>query len=100
MSDLWTDHEEADTRWILHASHASEVYKNIIVKCSNTDVLLIALTLGYNIISELVILKGNVQNLTAISSSDVNKTISKSVCEAMVGFHVFSGCDSVSAFNG
>lgn len=38
ISELFSDHEEADTRMLLHASNASTVFKNVIIKTLYTEV--------------------------------------------------------------
>ena len=43
VEELCCDHEEADTRMLVHASHASQCYENIIIKSPDSDVLVIAL---------------------------------------------------------
>lgn len=42
-TELTCDHEEADTRLLLHASHASQSYENILIKSPDTDVFIISL---------------------------------------------------------
>lgn len=41
--ELFSDHEEADTRLILHALHASDQFKRIVIWSPDTDVAVIAL---------------------------------------------------------
>ena len=43
VEKLTCDHEEADTRMIAHAKHASLFYHNIVIKSPDTDVFFIAL---------------------------------------------------------
>ena len=44
VATLWANHEEADTRLILHAKDAIECnFKRIVVMCKDTDVLLLLL---------------------------------------------------------
>ena len=38
---LLSDHEEADTRQLLHAQHASHVYERIIIISPDTDVAIL-----------------------------------------------------------
>ena len=44
IDELKSDHEEADTRIILHALHASPSYQNIVINSPDTDVFMIALS--------------------------------------------------------
>ena len=39
LQELTTDHEEADTYFLLHAKHASTAFPSIIIKTPDTGVL-------------------------------------------------------------
>ena len=41
---LYYTQEEADTRMILHAKHASDCYRGIFIHISDTDVVVLAIT--------------------------------------------------------
>ena len=43
MTELSCDHKEANTRMLLHASHASQSYENVLIKSPDTDVFIISL---------------------------------------------------------
>lgn len=49
IDDLKSDHEEADTRMILHASHASSSKERIVIHSSDTDVAALAIHSFHNI---------------------------------------------------
>ena len=53
IEELSSDHEEADTRMIAHARHASLSYSNVIVKSPDTDVFFIALNATNDIFANL-----------------------------------------------
>ena len=55
IPELATNHQEADTRMVLHAKHMSDgqPFGNIIVRSNDTDVLIILLTHAGNIQSQL-----------------------------------------------
>lgn len=53
VDELKCDHKEVDTRMLTHASNASQFYDNIVIRSSNTDVLLIALNAGLEINANL-----------------------------------------------
>ncbi len=47
MQDLQTTQEEADTRMLLHARHATEdAFNSIVISTENTDVLLLCIGLS------------------------------------------------------
>ena len=43
VDELTCNHEEADTRMLTHACHASQLCNNIVIKSPDADVFLIAL---------------------------------------------------------
>ncbi|GBM65011.1 hypothetical protein AVEN_68937-1 [Araneus ventricosus] len=79
---LHCDHEEADSRMLLHAS---KTYKNVIIKSCDADILVIALSLGIKTDSNLYILNDSQHNRNLISIADIYENLDKSVCEAMIG---------------
>ncbi len=98
---LRCDHEEADTRMLLHANSVAQ--KATVVVCDDADVLAIILAVCNQIRTKLYLKCGTKARERYI---DVNKLASvlnaKSPdrCAALLGFHAFTGCDSVSAFAG
>ena len=77
---LFCDHEEADKR-LLHAQHATESNSSVIIKSPDTDVAIIAL-------SHLASLPCHV--CVCLSTPP----------ESLLSLHIFTGCDSTSAFYG
>ena len=45
VENLKSNHEEADTRMILYAKHASNFYDRILVTCPDTDVFVLCVSL-------------------------------------------------------
>ena len=43
VPDLFSDHEEADTRLLLHAHQAAQVFSSVIIKSPDTDVMVLSL---------------------------------------------------------
>ena len=43
VPELYSNHEEADTRLILHAQHASTMHSNVTIRSSDTDVFILML---------------------------------------------------------
>ena len=110
IPELESNHEEADTRMVLHAQHASQQYERIVISSPDTDVFVICLSFNPIINADLYFLTGvkNSRRLIDISavvgSIDTNLNICKSpketLLKALIGFHSFTGCDTVSAFAG
>ncbi|XP_033106462.1 uncharacterized protein LOC117108533 [Anneissia japonica] len=96
--DLKCDHEEADTRLLLHAKHASKYCKDVIIRSPDTDVSIIALSLMDKLASNLFFLTGTGRKSRIIDLQKVASVYNPSVREALIGLHIFTGCDSTSAF--
>lgn len=100
VPELTCDHEEADTRIALHCCHAGSSYLNVAVKSPDTDVAIILLSLMENITPDVYFLTGMKRKSRILALQDVRETIGTKVCRALIGLHVFTGCDSTSAFHG
>ncbi len=46
VPELKSDHEEADTRMLLHAKHASMSYESVLVQSPDTDVFALLVSIG------------------------------------------------------
>ncbi len=65
--DLFSDHEEADIRLILHASHASQMHAKVLIRSPDNDVFVIALNASWAIPSQLFFQTGMRKNKRIIS---------------------------------
>lgn len=102
IASLQSDHEEADTRLLLHASHAaSEMADGSVVICTpDTDVVLLALTFCDRIGARVLVKTGHRSNRRCINCHVISQHLGADVCQALPGLHAFTGCDSTSAFVG
>ena len=93
------DHEEADTRMILHAHQVLESASSVLIRTVDTDVLVLAIaaTTRYD----------NKHVWVSFGVGDSHKIIGAHIIKAAIGcqkaitlpiFHAFTGCDTVSAF--
>ena len=106
IPELKCTQEEADTRLLFHAQHASCHYDEVIIYTPDTDVFVIALAFKDVINANLYIKSTN----RIISLNSIDDYISNNICkaecnptyirESLLGFHCFTGCDTVSAFCG
>ena len=55
IDELTTNQEEADTRMLLHAKHASSNYKSIVIVTEDTDVFVICVAIFHQISSNMYI---------------------------------------------
>ena len=100
LKHIETIQEEADTRMLLHAAHASKTWTNIVMKSPDTDVFVLALSFCSHINENLYFhtAKGRESQITDLSK--LHSHLGQEKCDALVGLHPFSGCDTVSALYG
>lgn len=101
VDQLCTSKEEADTRILLHASHAaSEGHACIIIKSPDTDVAVLACAYSHQINARLLFCTGTTQRQRYLDATAIGRKLGSDVCEALPGMHAFTGSDSTSAFVG
>jgi len=100
IPELAADNEEADTRLILHALEAVKSgYKRIVVKCRDTDVLLMLVHfLGAR--AEVWMLSETSYDTKCYPAHTIYQKIEPEAVENLLGFHAVTGCDTVSLFAG
>lgn len=97
---LNSDHEEADTRMLLHAQHASQDAQRIIIQSPDTDVLLLCVTHCDEIgTGELWFRTGVKDRLRYIPAHKIVLSLGPLICKALPAFHSLTGCDSTSALS-
>ena len=97
---LQCDHEEADSRLFLHAANAFLEHPKIEMRCSDTDVLVIAESLQSKLSGEIFMLRGTASNRRLVNVAAIVDRLPHGIPEALIGLHVFTGCDSMSSFKG
>ena len=90
--------EEADERMFLHALHASENYKSILIKTVDSDVVTIAISMFHKLsmLNELWIKFGTRKSLKFIPVHEIAAKMEKVSSQAFLFFHALSGCDTTS----
>lgn len=94
-------HEEADTKIIFHVYNVDcNVFSNVTIRCSDTDILIILLGnmnfINQNLKISMRIGTGNNQRFI-----DVNKLyehLGPELCSALPAFHALTGCDFNPSF--
>jgi hypothetical protein len=100
------DHEEADTRIVVHLIDAAKHgHKNIVVKTVDTDVIVILVGLFSQIVDDHPLLQINVEfgvgkDLKVISVNKLYEFLGHDRSNSLPFFHAFSGSDSTSGFRG
>ncbi|KAK3698753.1 hypothetical protein QZH41_004049 [Actinostola sp. cb2023] len=101
VEELNADHEEADTRMLLHAEHASQDGQRIVIQSPDTDVLLLCIS-HYDDIGceELWFRTGVKDRLRYIPAHKISLLLGPRMCKVLPAFHAVTGCDSTSALSG
>lgn len=103
VPQLFSSHEEADSRIILHCIYASQQpeVQRIVVRSPDTDVFLLLLSFVDKYNNRPIIFDtGSGNNRRQVNISKLFNNLSKQLCDAILGLHAFTGCDSTSCFAG
>ena len=101
VSELECDHEEADTRLLLHCSHAVKSgYSKIIVESPDTDVAVLMCSHASFLNANLIFKTGTKHKTRYVNISGISQSFGTNFCNSLLGLHPITGCDSVSSFSG
>lgn len=91
------NHEEADTRIILHLEDAVQEGNNrISIRTIDTDVLVLAVTAAQCLnVVELWVAFGTGKNFRFLAAHEMARSLGPDHCIALPMFHAFTGCDTV-----
>ena len=105
VPELQCNHEEADTRMVLHARHTA---RPCVIHSDDTDVFILLLSHSPDL-GACYIKKGRGAKTRLIKLSKVVSTLEKqldrgiekqSFMKTLTGIHAITGCDTISAFSG
>ena len=102
LTYLTCNHEEADTRIILHACDAvSKGYNMLLVHCRDTDVLLLLVHfLGAIKDVETWMIAGTTKQRKCYPVHTITQHLPTPITDNILGFHALTGCDTTSSFTG
>ena len=101
INELYSDHEEADTRLLLHARHASLTKPTaVVIWTPDTDVLFIALSHVSDIPCRLLVETGRSDKVRVLDVTRLEENAGPLLAKCLIGLHVFTGADTTSAFHG
>ena len=93
---LHGNHEEADTRLILHSCEAaSEGYERLVLRRSDTDVLLLLFYYMPTRVAEVWMVSGTSTQQKCYPVHTLSNQFSQPVRENLLSFHTLTGCDSL-----
>jgi len=95
-------HEEADTRMMLHLYHAAaQGHSKAYLRTVDSDVVVLAINLFHKLgLSELWIGFGSGKTYKDIPIHHISQLLGSQHCKALPFFHAFTGCDVASAMFG
>ena len=99
--NLRSDHEEADTRLLLHAKHAATTHPRIVIQSPDTDVAVLSVAHFEDLCCQELWLKTGINDRQRyIPVHTIQSSQGRPLCKRLLPFHVLTGCDSTSAFSG
>ena len=98
VPQLASNHEEADTRIILHCVYAAQTSSAVTVRSPDTDVLVLLVAKCRLVSAALLFETGTGNNRRILNVHRIADSLGEDVCTALPGLHAFTGCDSTSAF--
>ena len=101
MQELECYHEEANTRLLLHAHHASTHNSSeILLVCEDTNVLVLTIAFCSQIRVPINQKKGSQSRSRVVDIRQIKDAFSEEIAHTLPGLHPFTGCDTVPAFAG
>ena len=99
VSSLRANHEEADTRLILHCIHSH--LETIVAVVRDTDVLLLLLARYDSMGCTRLYMKAGTSNAPKyFPVHEIRMLLSIDLVDTLLAFHAITGCDGVSQFSG
>ena len=93
IHELYSDHEEADTRLLLDANHASTSgYTHVSVKSPDTDVFVLLVAKENHLTSQIFV-TGNNSKSRIIDITKITRSLDDDKCDSLIGLHAFTGLE-------
>ena len=101
LEPLKANREEADTRMVLHAKHASLNHERVIVQSPDTDVVVLCTFFFTSMTASQLWFKTGVRDkVRYIPIHELASTLGTEMVKLLLGFHALTGCDSTSGISG
>jgi len=101
VPELYSTHDEADTRLVLHCLYADRSCKEphtIVISSPDTDVFVLLLYYCREVTNLLLFQTGSGNKRRLIDVKEVLAAVGNDLAEGLPGIHAFTGCDSTSSF--
>ena len=96
-------HEEADSRMLLHVSHAANNgHHNILIKTVDIDVVVLTVSVAQGLLpeDELWLAFGTGKSFRYLAAHEIAAGLGPERAQALPMFHTLTGCDTSSSFAG
>ena len=101
IKELQCNHEEADTRLVLHANHAlNKGYEKLEIRCQDTDVMLLMIHFFGGKNKNIWMIGGSSKEPKCYPVHDIADKLSQTQRQNILGFHSLTGSDTTSSFTG
>lgn len=84
MPALVTTQEEADTRILLHCSHAADYSRHVVIRSPDTEVFILALSFYKEIGTRLYFQTGKGTSTRTVEVQRIHEQLGASVCDALL----------------
>eukprot|EP00745_Piridium_sociabile_P026705 TRINITY_DN42673_c0_g1_i18.p1 TRINITY_DN42673_c0_g1~~TRINITY_DN42673_c0_g1_i18.p1 ORF type:complete len:760 (+),score=189.88 TRINITY_DN42673_c0_g1_i18:236-2515(+) len=101
VEELCSNHEEADTRIVLHCLHIAASAPDdatVSVRSPDTDVFVLLLKFSQTIKQTVLFDTGTGDKRRLLDVKLVAADTGEDICQALPALHAYTGCDSTSAF--
>ena len=100
LQPVESDHEEADTRLLLHAKNASCDHRRIVVQSPDTDVAVLCVYAFRSLQCEQLWFRTGVKDkLRYVPIHQVVDKLGPDLCKVLPAFHSLTGCDTTSGLS-
>lgn len=97
LHHMVSDHEEADTRMILHAHDCASNYNRIVVQSPDTDVIVLCVYAFHDIHCQQLWFRTGVKDkVRLIPIHYLVRSLEQDACRLLPAFHALTGCDTTS----
>lgn len=101
IPSLLSDQEEADTRLVLHAKHASITHQRIVIQSPDRDVAVLCVAHFQSVQCQELWFKTGVKDKARyIPIHSLHSSLGPLLSKALPAFHALTGCDTTSGFSG
>ena len=102
VEDVYSNHEEADTRLILHIQCSIERSgtRRAIVWSPDTDVMILGVYFSHELGIDILFRTGTKEKVRCIPLHEISANLGQELTATLLAFHAITGCDSTSCFKG